>query len=755
MTPALQPTDAIDQPLVSCIMPTYNRRPFVPHAIRYFQRQEYENKELIIIDDGSDSIEDLLPTDPRIRYFRLDEKISLGAKLNMACELASGQMIANWDDDDWYAPRRLRYQAETLLNNPIDICGISNLLYYDIRSRKAFNYIYPRDHRTWLLGSSLFFRKEFWNTHHFDDINVGMDGLFVWKAHPDRITELPDSSFSVHMIHGSNVSPKQTHTSWWHHFPVEKISEIMNSDWPLYQEGVFSATKNRTQNNIVQKQVPVKPVKLLQNVYACLVHENAECIIDLVRNLHYHDPESKILLYNGGTDEDLLNHGFPFEKFNAIVYPSRMPMKHGYLHHFALHSMAFALEQLDFDILTIVDSDQLSIRSGYTRHISEFFSTRTDVKIGMLSSRPERVTVDNKTNQVAALAFREYDLWKPFLESFEEGPDKFVHWTFWPSTVFTRDAVRDLLELFRENKLLQEIMMKTKIWATEEVILPTLISLLGYEILSNPCSYEFVSYRKLFTAHDLNNAFHNQHAYWVHPVERKYENPLRKLTRQRSNHYVKPSAESRDDRTQDLFLPMEIIQRIKSIEGWLNDHEAELLMAIVLKTCKELTKPFNIVEIGSYHGKSTIVIGSVIKTFSPGTKIYSIDPHDGRQGAADEGIQIYQPSVEMFKRNIENAGLSQIVEMIRDYSVNVRWELPVSLLFIDGLHDYPHVAADFWHFSEWVTDSGHIVFHDFADYYPGVQALVGNCSKREGSLKYGRQTVLCGCKKKNGMPGNA
>ena len=45
--------DETSQPLVSCIMPTYNRREFVPLAIRYFLRQDYANKELIIIDDGT------------------------------------------------------------------------------------------------------------------------------------------------------------------------------------------------------------------------------------------------------------------------------------------------------------------------------------------------------------------------------------------------------------------------------------------------------------------------------------------------------------------------------------------------------------------------------------------------------------------------------------------------------------------------------------------------------------------------------
>jgi glycosyltransferase involved in cell wall biosynthesis len=89
------------QPFVSCIMPTYNRREFIPSAIKYFLRQDYDNKELIIIDDGTDAVGDLIPEAKNIRYYRLDAKISLGAKLNLGCQYANGKIIVNWDDDDW------------------------------------------------------------------------------------------------------------------------------------------------------------------------------------------------------------------------------------------------------------------------------------------------------------------------------------------------------------------------------------------------------------------------------------------------------------------------------------------------------------------------------------------------------------------------------------------------------------------------------------------------------------------------------
>jgi|SRR5271165_6786020 len=48
------------QLLASCIMPTANRRRFVPQAIRYFLAQDYPSKEPIIVDDGDEAVGDLV-----------------------------------------------------------------------------------------------------------------------------------------------------------------------------------------------------------------------------------------------------------------------------------------------------------------------------------------------------------------------------------------------------------------------------------------------------------------------------------------------------------------------------------------------------------------------------------------------------------------------------------------------------------------------------------------------------------------------
>ena len=168
----------------------------------------------------------------------------------------------------------------------------------------------------------------------------------------------------------------------------------------------------------------------VRNIFACLVHESRECVVDLVRNLRYHDPDSVILLYNGGQDAELLSPQFPFEHYGAVVHPSPRRLSWGRLHDFALDSMQFALDHFAFDTITIVDSDQLGIRSGYSQHLGEFLSGQSSV--GMLGNAPVPQPANTQISP-AAKAWKEFELWRPFLRGFSEGESKFVHWTFWPS----------------------------------------------------------------------------------------------------------------------------------------------------------------------------------------------------------------------------------------------------------------------------------------------------------------------------------
>lgn len=222
-------------PLVSCIMPTYNRRNFVTQALTYFLRQDYPNKELIILDDGTDAVEDLIPSDERITYLRLSQRLTVGAKRNLACEQAKGSIIVHWDDDDWHATQRLNCQIEMLLRQNADLCGINKLLFYDPANRLAWQYLYPASQKVWLAGSTLCYKRDFWINNRFANISVGEDARFVWSGRQGQITTLEDADFHVGIIHKENVSPKRTLGSHWRTYQVDAIQSLLGADWDFYR----------------------------------------------------------------------------------------------------------------------------------------------------------------------------------------------------------------------------------------------------------------------------------------------------------------------------------------------------------------------------------------------------------------------------------------------------------------------------------------------------------------------------------------
>jgi hypothetical protein len=226
-------------PCVSCIMPTADRPKFVSQAIKYFQRQDYPNRELIILDDGSDAVADLVPPDTRIRYLRMAERRSMGAKHNLACEMAQGDIILHWDDDDWMADWRLSYQVQELLQQPpMTLCGLAQLLFYEPRTDRAWEYVYPTPERPWVSGGTFCYRKHFWEQRRFRDMNEGADTAYVWSLRDARVSALHNRNFYVATVHAQNTSRKRTDSSGWAALPSPEVRRLFNDEDRSFYESL-------------------------------------------------------------------------------------------------------------------------------------------------------------------------------------------------------------------------------------------------------------------------------------------------------------------------------------------------------------------------------------------------------------------------------------------------------------------------------------------------------------------------------------
>jgi glycosyltransferase involved in cell wall biosynthesis len=209
--PATAPPLESDWPLVSCIMPTHNRRAFLPLALKAFESQDYPAKELIVVDDGSDPIGDLLEKISTARYIRLPERISIGAKRNLACTEARGAIIAHWDDDDWYAPQRLRWQVAPLLAGEADLTGLENSFMLELPGGRFWN-TQESLHRRMFVGdvhggTLVFWKRLFTDGMRYPPRNIAEDAAFIQTAvrKGKKLVRVRNDGLFVYMRHGGNA----------------------------------------------------------------------------------------------------------------------------------------------------------------------------------------------------------------------------------------------------------------------------------------------------------------------------------------------------------------------------------------------------------------------------------------------------------------------------------------------------------------------------------------------------------------------
>lgn len=273
----------------------------------------------------------------------------------------------------------------------------------------------------------------------------------------------------------------------------------------------------------------------MHNVFACLVHEAPDCVRDLVANLLCLDPGSSVLLYDGGPDSALLEPR-SFADNRVRLVPGSRPIEWGYLHEFAFACMRDACENGPFETLTIVDSDQLLLRQGWSAALEAAVAARPNA--GLLGSEPYRHSATSWAEPVRN-AWAEAELWAPVLATLPRGEVAYARYTFWPATVFTERAVVALLELLSRADM-QAALERSRFWATEEVLLPTLVHALGFDVVASPTSYEFVKFNVSYRRAAIVDALQRHDAYWAHPIPRSYDNPIRSLVRERYGGYTAP-----------------------------------------------------------------------------------------------------------------------------------------------------------------------------------------------------------------------
>lgn len=197
------------KPFVSICTPTFNRRPFIPFAIKCFEHQNYprDKMEWIIVDDGTDKIEDLVAHLPYVKYFRYDEKMTLGKKRNLINSKATGDIIVYMDDDDYYPPDRVKHAVEKLKDSKALCAGSSAMFIYFKHISKMFLFgPYGPNHAT---AATFAFKKELLNVTKFDEESSVAEERKFLKDYTIPFVQLESSKSILVFSHTQNSFDKK------------------------------------------------------------------------------------------------------------------------------------------------------------------------------------------------------------------------------------------------------------------------------------------------------------------------------------------------------------------------------------------------------------------------------------------------------------------------------------------------------------------------------------------------------------------
>jgi len=106
-------------PVVTVLVPTFNRRRYLAGALASVVRQSYRNLQIIVINDGGEDVSDIVNSFGDERLIFIDRKENRGKahSLNEALLRAEGKYVAYLDDDDLYYPNHIETLVDALENS--------------------------------------------------------------------------------------------------------------------------------------------------------------------------------------------------------------------------------------------------------------------------------------------------------------------------------------------------------------------------------------------------------------------------------------------------------------------------------------------------------------------------------------------------------------------------------------------------------------------------------------------------------------
>ena len=208
--------EPFSDPLVSVVLPTYNRARIIGPSIKSILDQTLRSIELIIIDDGStDDTKDVVAAfgDPRIRYVPHDTNKGLATALNTGFREARAKFVAQLGSDDlWISPTKLEKEYALIKDTSSDIGAVYSIMvketisgkdvqYPSVQSKKKEGYLYE-EYLVDRLGSfqtMLIKKLAFWDVGGVDQSLLALQDwdFFIRFSKKYSILHLPEITTKV------------------------------------------------------------------------------------------------------------------------------------------------------------------------------------------------------------------------------------------------------------------------------------------------------------------------------------------------------------------------------------------------------------------------------------------------------------------------------------------------------------------------------------------------------------------------------
>lgn len=200
-------------PFVSIVTPTYNRRAFIPYLIKCVLNQNYpkDRMEWVVLDDGSDSVEDVFKEHakslPFLKYIYSAEKKLIGAKRNRLNLESKGEIIVAMDDDDYYPPDRVSHVVQKFKHYPkVELAGSSEIYMYYTDIKRIYKLgPYNLNHAT---NGTMAWRRSYALGHAYDETVTHAEEKSFLEAYRHPMIQLDPRKVMLVLSHSDNTFNK-------------------------------------------------------------------------------------------------------------------------------------------------------------------------------------------------------------------------------------------------------------------------------------------------------------------------------------------------------------------------------------------------------------------------------------------------------------------------------------------------------------------------------------------------------------------